>query len=75
MLRERRIEEIARGRDAREIPTPELNEILRLYGVPIPRFETAEVELAWEESEEAEAVLSCAIEEWGVANCDDVRWP
>jgi hypothetical protein len=39
VLRERRIQEITQGRGARELSTPELAEVLRLYGCGIPRFE------------------------------------
>jgi hypothetical protein len=37
-LRERRIEEIAKGRGVAELTTLELIECLRLYGCRIPRF-------------------------------------
>jgi hypothetical protein len=39
MLRTRCIEEIVKGRrEVRDLSTPELVEILRLHGCPIPRF-------------------------------------
>ena len=38
MLRERRINEIARGREVRELSTPELAECMRRSGCQIPRF-------------------------------------
>ena len=38
MLRHRRIEEIAKGREAKELSTPELAECMRRSGCKIPRF-------------------------------------
>jgi hypothetical protein len=38
MLRERRIDEIAKGREAKELSTPELAECMRRSGCRIPRF-------------------------------------
>jgi hypothetical protein len=38
----------------------ELTEILRLNGVPIPRFESVETEDAWFDSPEGKAVLDRA---------------
>jgi hypothetical protein len=58
MLRGRRVREIAQGREMREIPTSQLMDLLRLYGVPIPRFESDDAETKWLDSEAAEAVLS-----------------
>ena len=62
LLQARRVDEIVRGRSVQELSGPELLELLRVYGYPIPRFETEQAERAWEESEEAEAALSRIIE-------------
>ena len=44
LLRERRIEEIAKGRGVAELTTLELIECLRLYGCRIPCFEGDELD-------------------------------
>ena len=59
LLRERRIDEIAKGRWVRELSTLELVEILRLYGCRIPRFEGDDYDATiasydWFDTEEGE---------------------
>ena len=44
LLRERRIEEIAKGRGVAELTTLELADCLRLHGCHIPRFEGDELD-------------------------------
>ncbi len=61
LLQARRVDEIVRGRSVHEMSSPELLELLRVYGVPIPRFETEQAERDWCDSSEAEAVLRRAI--------------
>jgi hypothetical protein len=47
LLREHRLAEITRGRNITELTDTELLEILRVHGVAIPRFASAEVEQYW----------------------------
>jgi hypothetical protein len=67
LLRERHIEEIAKGRGVAELTTLELTECLRLHGCRIPRFEgdaydaTMEV-YDWIGMTEGDAVLSAFLE-------------
>jgi hypothetical protein len=61
-LRERRIQEITQGRGVRKMTTPELAEVLRLYGCGIPRLEGNEHDVAmavydWLGTEEGKAML------------------
>jgi hypothetical protein len=66
LLRERRIEEIAKGRGVAELTTLELVECLRLHGCRIPRFEGDEGDATmavydWLDTAEGDAVLSALV--------------
>ena len=66
LLRERRIEEIAKGRGVAELTTLELAECLRLHGCRIPRFEGDEYDATmavydWLDTAEGDAVLSALV--------------
>jgi hypothetical protein len=57
-LRRRRIDEIVDGRSVYELALAELLEILRLDGVPIPRFENPDAEASWIRGDDASALLN-----------------
>ena len=67
LLRERRIEEIAKGRGVAELTTLELVECLRLHGCRIPRFAKGDERDAtmavydWLDTAEGDAMLSALI--------------
>ena len=66
LLRERCIEEIAKGRGVNELSTLELAECLRLHGCRIPRFEGDEYDATmavydWLDTAEGDAVLSALV--------------
>jgi hypothetical protein len=62
LLREHRLAEITRGRNITELPDAELLEILRVHGVAIPRFASAEAEQEWEKSDECLSLLTAVCE-------------
>jgi hypothetical protein len=61
MLRERRVREIMKGRELRQIPTPELLDLLRLEGAPIPIFDNEEAALAWHRTASPEYETWCSM--------------
>ena len=70
LLRERRIEEIAKGRGVAELATLELVECLRLYGCRIPRFEGDELDATmavydWLDAAEGEREIAQFLQDRG----------
>jgi hypothetical protein len=70
LLRERRIEEIIKGRGVAELTTLELTECLRLHGCRIPRFEGDELDATmaaydWLDTAEGEKEIAQLLQDRG----------